>query len=954
MMQRYIALLSILVLMIFGFSYYKNIKSQTALFDKQVVDAIHTPQINPLFEKADAYKYAQDYRNANNEFKNVLKKQLSAADSQYVLNQLAYINLTINEDSVAEYWIRQIEKTSSPLSITAQADYSYNIGTWAYHTFKPKMAEAYLKKALESYQKIYGKEHLKTALCLTQLGMCFFEFEPTPDSSSIYLFQANEIYSKNILINQYSAECDLGLSQISFLKFENDKALSYIDKALSKLKSNENNLYELRLRCLSQKGNVHQKIGFLERDSSQRSKHFLLADSYLKQALSEGRNKITVRHQDYFKNMLVFKAKMKDSVEFHSYFNELTALLKVQGNYYGNPERLKGLYFKNVNNTDSSIFHYHNFWAHHHSDSLKQFILLEVSNALSLLYEKKLNFDSALYYAKQNILVATSLNNSTDLSWNFILSPNVYKKNKYIFVSYFLIAQTLNEKYKYDKDIKALNQAFEISKLTDENLFQNIFSTEEESVLSYQREYGEQSYTQALSTAYLLYQKTPKKEYLNYAFRFAERLKSILLYRNIADEKSIVKPSNTITDSIKELNYQISQSKWQRDYLGNNSSDIELLESQLKNIYSRIEKDYPDFFKRKTQQIIPSIDTILKSLKGHQLFLHYTLCPKKWYRFAFSPTKIDFQEFDSTEILIKQISEVKSVLKDKNNIASASNYYDLASHLYDKLCSGLKAQLKTSNNLIIVQDRQLSGLPFEALTPSVNQVEIAKLSYKTLPYLVYSHSIEYSSSWKIFQNTLFEKISPNPKMAFFSYDFKTKELPYSNIELNALQKNLSKNIDLYIGNDCNKKTFLEKMNIYDIIHLSLHASSDPSNKFNNKIFFKSQNQDTLYGFELIRGKCTAQLLILSACETAEGKIEAGEGVFSLSRYFQQCGVKNIIASFWKIDDATSAQLLSNFYDNLLPQMQVAQTLQKAKIAYLKNANNPMSSPKYWAGLVNLK
>ena len=157
------------------FVFFKN-KKHTALFAPEIVDYPHKMTINTLFETADAYKYAQDYKKADAEFQRLLTQPLSVDESQYVLNQLAYISLTMNEDSTAAYWIQLLEKNSTPLSKEALADYNYNKAILAFHFYDIPLADSLLRIALPSYTDIYPTVHLKNADCLTKIGLVQFGF----------------------------------------------------------------------------------------------------------------------------------------------------------------------------------------------------------------------------------------------------------------------------------------------------------------------------------------------------------------------------------------------------------------------------------------------------------------------------------------------------------------------------------------------------------------------------------------------------------------------------------------------------------------------------------------------------------------------------------------------------------------------------------------------------------
>lgn len=93
----------------------------------------------------------------------------------------------------------------------------------------------------------------------------------------------------------------------------------------------------------------------------------------------------------------------------------------------------------------------------------------------------------------------------------------------------------------------------------------------------------------------------------------------------------------------------------------------------------------------------------------------------------------------------------------------------------------------------------------------------------------------------------------------------------------------------------------------------------------------------------------AELVVLSACETAKGDITS-EGVFGLQRAFKMAGAKTIIMSLWRVDDRATQLLMTEFYTNWI-------TKKQAKREAFHNAQNTVKKqypePSYWAGFVML-
>lgn len=81
----------------------------------------------------------------------------------------------------------------------------------------------------------------------------------------------------------------------------------------------------------------------------------------------------------------------------------------------------------------------------------------------------------------------------------------------------------------------------------------------------------------------------------------------------------------------------------------------------------------------------------------------------------------------------------------------------------------------------------------------------------------------------------------------------------------------------------------------------------------------------------------AELVFLSACDTAVGDIFSGEGVFGLQRAFHIAGARNVVCALWQIEDAATALLVRKFYENLWDRkMSGLQALRHAQSELYRN------------------
>jgi CHAT domain-containing protein len=91
-------------------------------------------------------------------------------------------------------------------------------------------------------------------------------------------------------------------------------------------------------------------------------------------------------------------------------------------------------------------------------------------------------------------------------------------------------------------------------------------------------------------------------------------------------------------------------------------------------------------------------------------------------------------------------------------------------------------------------------------------------------------------------------------------------------------------------------------------------------------------------------RLSADLVTLSACQTALSKVESGDDVVGLVQGFLFAGARNVVASLWDVADAATSDLMASFYSNLRQSGSVPEALRTAQLSTMRAYPNPF----YWA------
>ncbi|MDX2099823.1 MAG: CHAT domain-containing tetratricopeptide repeat protein [Leptolyngbyaceae cyanobacterium bins.59] len=180
-------------------------------------------------------------------------------------------------------------------------------------------------------------------------------------------------------------------------------------------------------------------------------------------------------------------------------------------------------------------------------------------------------------------------------------------------------------------------------------------------------------------------------------------------------------------------------------------------------------------------------------------------------------------------------------------------------------------------------------------------------------------------------------------------------LPGSEKEAKEIAQLLKTNA--LIGKTATETAIVQQMPQARIIHLATHGLLDVFNTARSEraatgfegglALAPTADQD---GFlttrEILNLKLQAELVTLSACDTGRGRV-SGDGVIGLSRSFIAAGTPSVIVSLWKVPDAPTASLMTEFYQNWQKNPDKAQALRQAMLTTAKQ----YPDPKDWAAFV---
>ena len=507
------------------------------------------------------------------------------------------------------------------------------------------------------------------------------------------------------------------------------------------------------------------------------------------------------------------------------------------------------------------------------------------------------NSSLALYYSKRAYQIASVFKGYRLASYTSSLAKAFY--------------QSQNDSAFYYADLAFAEIEREQSSVYGENLESGVFS-------NYADFYNE------VANWYL-----EQKSDINKAFEITERGRARVLLERLffseSDLQNVVDDTTLIALRQKEKNidelYRQIESSNDEVSISKLKSELSDLEFQYQSYTNELHLEYPQLSSVQNSETI-TISEIQNLLSADDALIEYMLSDNKLIAFWVTKNDLNYHSFNtdtvSAEVLLSGlVSEFRSAIQEKADLDSISQR---SSPLYQLLLKSFLDQNKNIQNLLIVPTKSLSLLPFDALR--INDRFLTEdLNIKYLPsstiykYIKPPHRTTSRDLFAV-AGSGFDDLNSSSK----NYS----SLPSTLLEVDAISKGFNDVLSLTNQDVSESKIKATSLNEFRYLHFATHGRVNEQNPQQSGLIISELNEfegpfkedGYLNSKEISALSFNADMVVLSACNTAIGKIISGEGLQGLQRSFFKAGASSVVVSLWSVYDKSTASFMGTFYQNL--------------------------------------
>jgi len=467
-------------------------------------------------------------------------------------------------------------------------------------------------------------------------------------------------------------------------------------------------------------------------------------------------------------------------------------------------------------------------------------------------------------------------------------------------------------------------------------------------------------YGQAVKDALRLYELTKDSYYLKQAHQFSAQTKAIVLQQELNRINALrtsVSNSTLNQENILRERMNLQQSLlFEADDDNKKSLQRALLKAQneLDAFLVTIEREEPTYYQERYKFLkAPSITAIQNDLPKDMAVIEFFETQSAIYVFWISSVTF----FSTTIPLTDELKQAISAYVDQCGNPNLEVSQSASLLIYKQIMESGLAQIGDVDRLCIIPDGLLHSVSFEALQNSQGYlIEEYAFSYVYALNLInreYDDTDTVTDSYVGFSASYSDQLNERlrAKKRFFGGDALTP-LSFSKKEVEQAATLLSGRT--FLDAEATLENFYKHVGNAGIVHLSLHGLVDADDPSRSCIIFDDSDQEFLLSPpDLYKNHIKADLVLLSACHSANGRVYKGEGVQGMSKSFLLAGAQNVLSSLWNASEYSSMEITQSFLMHAKDGTTFDRSLRKAKLDYLSRVTPSQRHPYYWANFILL-
>lgn len=298
--------------------------------------------------------------------------------------------------------------------------------------------------------------------------------------------------------------------------------------------------------------------------------------------------------------------------------------------------------------------------------------------------------------------------------------------------------------------------------------------------------------------------------------------------------------------------------------------------------------------------------------------IQYWLGASRSYAWVLSGSELEMVDLGATTPIVDAARAAQAALRDVQGV-SAAGRLSAMSVLSERIWTPLAARAQKGETLVFVPDMVLHYIPFAALAATDAPQR----------FIVEQHDVATAPSLGLLLRAANRPAHASRRMLIIAdpdYRGTAQRLPGTAREAEAIARlAAAQAIDRLQGAEATRDRFLAApLGDYRFIHIATHALADARIPQLSALRLATSGtagsdgdgDGRVFAADLLEVKFNAELVVLSACDTALGRDVSGEGVIGLRYVMLARGAQAVVSSLWKVGDRHAQELMTGFYQGL--------------------------------------